>query len=164
MDDLVGTRELARRMGVSSAAVTKAMKDGRITPERNEGKRPLFSEQAVRAVWSPASIPPPPPAGDDAEQKSTDSDNQRYYKARADKEEALVQQELLELGRLQKELLPASEIITVWSQLLRACSQNLSDVPQMLLSRFPGLTEAGRDFLQEQLRTVLDDLSAWEPE
>ncbi len=42
-------------------------------------------------------------------------------------------------------------------------NQSLAGLPVKLLSRYPGLTFEGRDFLTEELRAVLDDLGKWEP-
>lgn len=158
MAELLGTRALARAMNVSPGAVTKAVKEGRLTPAKIVNGRPLFDLDATRKQWRPLTLTP---AIADADDDGGD-DNARYRKARADKEEELAAQEKMETGRKKRELVPADEIVGVWAELLRAFSQSLSGIPQKTLSRFPGLTSEGRDFLIEQLRLILDDLSVWE--
>lgn len=159
MSKLFGTRALARELGVTPPAVTKAVKDGRIAPAKIDGKRALFDLDEVRVKWQPNALQ----SGTEDIGDSNNDDNVRYRKARADKEESLAAQEKLALGEMRKELLPASEVVAVWTQLLRAFSQTLSGMPPKLLSRYPGLTGEGRDFLTEMLRQAVDDLSAWEP-
>ncbi len=48
-------------------------------------------------------------------------------------------------------------------QFLRAASQALSGLPAKQLSRYPGVTPEGRDFLTNEIRAILDGLAAWEP-
>lgn len=167
MADLVGTRELARRLQVSPSAVTKAVKEGRIKPAASKGGRNLFDVDECRRTWilapSKLSSPPPPPGEEDVPGAAA-SDNVRYAKARADKEEALAQQELMELETLRKTLLPRDELVMTFTQFLDVASQRLSGIPTKLLSRFPGMTPAGRDFLKDELRGILDGLGQWRPD
>lgn len=158
MAELLGTRALAREIGVTPAAVTKAVKEGRVTPTKVTRSGPLFDLASVQAEWQPALR-----SAKDGEDDADCDDNARYRKGRADKEVALAGQEKLKLGHLEKELLSASELALVWSQMLGAFSQKLSGLPPKLFSRYPGLTEEGRNFLRDEMQAALDDLSRWAP-
>jgi len=163
--DLVGTRELARRLGLSPSAVTKAKKEGRIQPAATKGTRKLYDVDDVRRKWAPLSTAPPdsPPPDSEGAPGELASDNERYAKARADKEEALAAQEALELETLRGSLLPRDEITLSFTQFLRVANQSFSGLPAKLLSRYPGLTPDGRNFLIEEMRGILDGLAEWEP-
>jgi hypothetical protein len=175
MGDLLNQSNLARALGITSAAVGQAVKRGKITPTVIlEDGRKLFDLDDVRLEWTPGSAgregvkePAPAPymaapvtaATPDEEL----SDVQRYNRARANKEEAVAQQELLSVGKMRSNLLPREEVALAFTQFLRSASQSLSGLPAKLLSRFPGLSTDGREFLTAEIRAVLDDLAMWEP-
>ncbi len=161
MGELLGTRALARALGVSAPAVTKAAREKRIQPAKVLNGRALFDLDAVRQVWSPAGAEPPADA--EAVQNGDTSDVQRYNKARADREESLAAQEVLELEKMRGALLPRDEVALSFTQFLRDTNQSLAGLPVKLLSRYPGLTPEGREFLTAELRAILDDLGKWEP-
>lgn len=163
MGELLGTRALARALGVSAPVVTKAARDGRIQPAKVLNGRALFDLDAVRQIWSPAGAEPPPVDDGEFTDGTEPTDVQRYNTARADREEALAAQEKLELARMQGDLLPRGEVALAFTSFLRVASQAVSGLPAKTLSRHPGLTPAGRDFLAGELRTILDDLAAWKP-
>lgn len=158
MGELVGVRALAREFGVSHSAVIKAVKECRLTPAAVERDGPKFDVEAARAEWRPSV-----PTTTDDDECGDDDDNARYRKARADKEEAVAEQEKLKLAQLRRELLPASEVVMYWTNLIQAFGDKSRGVAPKVFSRFPGLTEEGRDFLTEELRTMTDDLSVWSP-
>lgn len=160
MAELVGTRALARLLGVSPAAVTKAVREGRLTPTEIVDGRPMFDPEEARNEWRP-DVAPPPVEGDDGDDTDTD-DNARYRKARADKEEAVAAQETLALEQMRGNLLPREEVSLSFTQFLRVANQALSGLPAKMFSRYPGMTQAGRDFLFDELRAVLDSLAEWE--
>lgn len=169
MADLVGTRELARRLGVTAPAVSRAVREGRLQPAATKDGRKLYDVEEARRKWaplsaSPAPAPPPPSPEEDDVPGANASDNERYAKARADKTEAEAAQEGLKLAEMEKSLLSREELVLSFTSCLRVAGQGFSGLPARLLSRFPGLTPAGRDFLATEIRAILDDLAKWEPE
>ncbi len=161
MGELLGTRALARALGVSAPAVTKAMREERIRPDKVLNGRALFDLDAVRAVWMPDKAEPPAEGRGESNGEATDV--QRFNKARADREESLAAEEAMELAKMQRDLLPREEVALAFTQFLRAASQALSGLPAKQLSRYPGVTPEGRDFLTNEIRAILDGLAAWEP-
>lgn len=161
MGELLGTRALARALGVSAPAVTKAVREERIRPSKVLNGRALFDLDAVRTVWTPNRVEPPAEGEGDASGDATDV--QRYNKARADREESLAAQEALELEKMRGALLPRDEVALAFTQFLRVANQSFAGLPVKLLSRYPGLTPKGRDFLTREMRMILDDLGKWEP-
>jgi hypothetical protein len=173
MNELLGTRKLAKALGVVPSAVTRAFKEGRITPAEHDKKgNPLYDLEPTRRQWRSNTAPRAStgqpgiaPAPDNTVAPNNgDSNLDRYNKARADKEEAIAAQEMLKLAELRKTLLPKDKMVAAFTQFLRAASQAFSGLPARVLSRHPGLSPDGRDNLTEEIRIILDDLSRWSPE
>lgn len=170
VNTLVGTRALAKALGVSPSSVTKAVAQNRIVPAIRDAKgRAKFVIADARRQWLANTAPldstgrhgikTEDEGGEGKAEKN--SDISRYNKARADREEAEAERALLELEKLKRTLLPADELGVAWTQLLKGASQKFSGLPVHLLSRFPGLTPEGRDYLHQRIREILDDLAAW---
>lgn len=168
---MVGTRKLAKALGVSPSAVTKAVKEKRVTPAcLNSKGDPQFIVEEARQEWLEKTAPLDSTGrcgirtsdeNTPTKDKKDAGDIARYNKARADREEAEAEKALLELGRLKQTLLPAVEVKVVWTQLMKGASQKFSGLPVHMLSRFPGLTADGRDYMRQRIREILDDLADW---
>ncbi|UYV11937.1 MAG: hypothetical protein NCW75_11595 [Phycisphaera sp.] len=159
MPDLLTTSQLADRLGLAASTVRKYAQDG-MPPAGHmpDGSR-LWDEYACRA-WlaehvldtghggrregagrKPGSSTAKPwharPTG------APSMTQQEYNKARAIKETAIANMKVIELRKMQGELLPVDEVRSNWNEALGVVCQALDELPRAVAERVA--TELGLD-------------------
>lgn len=146
MPDLLTTSQLADRLGLAASTVRKYAQDGMPPSGHTPDGGRLWDEATCRA-WlddhvldtghggrregagrKPGSSPAKP-----WHTRTTGAPSmtqQEYNKARAIKETAIANMKVLELRKMQGELLPVDEVRASWNEALGIVCQAIEDLPQ----------------------------------
>lgn len=181
MPDLLTTSQLADRLGLAASTVRKYAQEGMpLAGHTPDGAR-LWDEDACRA-WladhvldtghggrregagrkpggSPASGPAKPmhahqPTG------APSMTQQEYNKARAIKETAIANMKVIELRKMQGELLPVDEVRAVWSEALGNIRRAMDDLPKAIAQRAAAELELDREGWEAVRRVVEAEVEA----
>ncbi len=172
--EIVGLREFAKIVGVSLAAIQKAISSGRITAVINTRKgRKLVKDdalvqwEAARSSRAPAVNPVgPSPDGVKLDPEALVSDEGLPWGAQKTKEEALLAARRrtrieLEIAELEGELHRADDVAAVWADLLvrfRAKCLGLPSTVAPIIAAIPVDKEAIQAHIDRSLRDALRDL------
>lgn len=159
MPDLLTTSQLADRLGLAASTVRKYAQDGMPPAGRTPDGSRLWDEATCRgwlddhvldtghggrregAGRKPGSSPAKP-----WHTRSTGATNmtqQEYNKARAIKETAIANMKVIELRKMQGELLPVDEVKSSWNEALGIVCQALDELPRAVAQQ--AATELGLD-------------------
>lgn len=160
---LISKSEAATVLGVSPAAITHAIKKGRIVPVDRDGKEWINGEtlreqwgnarSRMRNVNSRVSKPEPKTVVRTAE------DLPDYNESRARTE--WLKAELMELERAEKEgeLVRADEVSKAWGDLVAITRTKIMAVPSKAKQRIPEIPADAFVALEEIVREALEDLA-----
>ncbi|MEQ9097103.1 MAG: hypothetical protein RIE32_12655 [Phycisphaerales bacterium] len=171
MPDLLTTSQLADRLGLAASTVRKYAQDGMPPSGHTPDGGRLWDEATCRA-WlddhvldtghggrregagrKPGSSPSKPwharqPTG------ASSMTQQEYNKARAIKETAIANMKVIELRKMQGELLPVDEVKSSWNEALGIVCQALDDLPQAISQQVVmelGLDKMGWDAVRSMV-------------
>lgn len=161
----VGTQaDLARHLGVTPQAVSKAIASGRIA-KRSDGKID-FAEAArtFKATRQPSAVEPAPPVELDLPTSASDERARDYQKARADREHYQAELARMEFERQQGLLLKADDVTEAMGEAAMVIRSKLDS----LFGRAEALDAAARNggvegvraLLKEAIRDVQQSISA----
>jgi phage terminase Nu1 subunit (DNA packaging protein) len=161
---LISKSEAATVLGVSPAAVTHAIKKGRIVPVERNGKEWIDGE-TLREQWGNARsrmrnvnsrVPKP---GDVGKVSRAAEDLPDYNESRARTE--WLRAELMELERAEKEgeLVRADEVSKAWGDLVAITRTKMMAVPSKAKQRIPEIPADAFVALEEIVREALEDLA-----
>ena len=164
---LISKSEAATVLGVSPAAVTHAIKKGRIVPVQRDGKEWIDGE-TLREQWGNARsrmrnvnsrVPKPGGAGDVGKVSKAAEDLPDYNESRARTE--WLKAELMELERAEKEgeLVRADEVSKAWGDLVAITRTKMMAVPSKAKQRIPEIPADAFVALEEIVREALEDLA-----
>lgn len=168
--EFITGRELARRLGVSETAVRKAVETGRIRPAHvSDTGRRLFIEATARTEWGRNTLPHkstgrhtvPVPAGVTRSDPEPQMDTPGSRRAKD-----AVQTKILtvQLKKLERELVDAEEIARLWESHVGDAKRLFLTLPAELKMLIPALTTDNIALIENRIITILDTLSAWNPE
>lgn len=159
MSELISQAEYARSRNVSKQAIGKLIKQGKIT--LIDGKiDPAFADLKLRENVNPARSKTA--AGmKGGEAVPAQNDSGRFFKARADREEAGAARELLELRKLQGELVERESVERALFEASRMLRDQVLNVPKRVAGDLSGMTNAGEIELKltAELRRALEEFS-----
>lgn len=159
MSERISASEFARRMSVSTPAVTKALSKGRITGEKIRGKWYLDPDGAAQE-WVANSRYRIEAAGARELQKTVKAIPKRaIVDSRALKEEYDAKLAQLKYEKAAGELVPAAEVQAAWCSIIAIARTRLLAVPSNAKIRIPSLTAAHVEILEELMREALERLS-----
>lgn len=178
--EIVGLREFAEIVGVSLAAIQKAISSGRITAVINTRKgRKLVKDdalvqwEAARSSRAPAVNPVgPSPDGVKLDPEALVSDEGLPWGAQKTKEEALLAARRrtrieLEIAELEGELHRADDVAAVWADLLvrfRAKCLGLPSTVAPIIAAIPNPDAARiQAELEIYMREALSELANYDP-
>lgn len=166
--DLLTTSQLADRLGLAASTVRKYAQDGMPPAGHTPDGGRLWDEAACRA-WlddhvldtghggrregagrKPGSSPAKP-----WHVRTTGAPSmtqQEYNKARAIKETAIANMKVLELRKMQGELLPVDEVRSSWNEALSVVCQALNELPHAVAQQAAeelGLDKNGWDAVRK---------------
>ena len=164
---LISKSEAATVLGVSPAAITHAIKKGRIVPVRRDGKEWIDGE-TLREQWGNARsrmrnvnsrVPKPGVVGDVGKVSRAAEDLPDYNESRARTE--WLKAELMELERAEKEgeLVRADEVSKTWGDLVAITRTKMMAVPSKAKQRIPEIPADAFVALEEIVREALEDLA-----
>ena len=165
---LISKSEAATVLGVSPAAITHAIKKGRIVPVQRDGKEWIDGE-TLREQWGNArsrmrnvnSRVPKSEGGvrDLGKITRAPEDLPDYNESRARTE--WLKAELMELERAEKEgeLVRADEVSKTWGDLVAITRTKMMAVPSKAKQRIPEIPADAFVALEEIVREALEDLA-----
>lgn len=169
--NLITGSELARRLGVSEAAVRKAVEVGRISPAMiSPNGRRWFIEETARQQWA---------ANTTAEKKSgrqavNRADQRRHdtndplkkldpNEARAARDSAQARILTFKAMALEKELVDYEEVAKRWEKHVGEAKRLFLALPADLRLSIPILTSENMALIESRIIDILNTLSAWHP-
>ena len=168
---LITKSEAATVLGVSPAAVTHAIRKGRIVPVQRDGKEWIDGE-TLREQWANARsrmrnvnsrVPKPDGVGDIGKVSRavvrSAEELPDYNESRARTE--WLKAELMELERAEKEgeLVRADEVSKAWGDLVAITRTKMMAVPSKAKQRIPEIPADAFVALEEIVREALEDLA-----
>jgi phage terminase Nu1 subunit (DNA packaging protein) len=164
--------ELARRLGVSEAAVRKAVSVGRIVPQSVDDKgRRLFVEKTATAMWNRNTLPekrtgkPAVAAPPDADQPDPPPRRKiNVTEARAEREAAQTRILSIKARRMEQEVVSAEEVARLWERHVGDAKRMFLALPFELKMHIPSLTADDVSLIENRICAVLETLSVWKPE
>ena len=160
---LISKSEAATVLGVSPAAVTHAIKKGRIVPVQRDGKEWIDGE-TLREQWGNArsrmrNVNSRVPKSEPKTVVRTAEDLPDYNESRARTE--WLKAELMELERAEKEgeLVRADEVSKTWGDLVAITRTKMMAVPSKAKQRIPEIPADAFVALEEIVREALEDLA-----
>ena len=164
---LISKSEAATVLGVSPAAITHAIKKGRIVPVQRDGKEWINGE-TLREQWGNARsrmrnvnsrVPKPGSVVDVGKVSRAAEDLPDYNESRARTE--WLRAELMELERAEKEgeLVRADEVSKAWGDLVAITRTKMMAVPSKAKQRIPEIPADAFVALEEIVREALEDLA-----
>lgn len=175
MPDLLTTSQLADRVGLAASTVRKYAQDGMPPAGHTPDGSRLWDEDACRA-WladhvldtghggrregagrKPGSSPTTPwharPTG------APSMTQQEYNKARAIKETAIANMKVIELRKMQGELLPVEDVRAAWSEALSNIRRAMDELPKAVAQNVAAelaLDKAGWDVVRVIVEAEVD--------
>ncbi|NBQ49977.1 MAG: hypothetical protein EBV86_06560 [Marivivens sp.] len=160
---LISKSEAATVLGVSPAAITHAIKKGRIVPVQRDGKEWIDGE-TLREQWGNArsrmrNVNSRVPKPEAKTVVRTAEDLPDYNESRARTE--WLKAELMELERAEKEgeLVRADEVAKAWGDLIAITRTKMMAVPSKAKQRIPEIPADAFVALEEIVREALEDLA-----
>ena len=169
---LITKAEASRALGVTPAAVYRAVKEGRLSVVATRDGRELINTETMRDEWDAKTQRkigrgPKPPAGEsrwpERRQKRevvrAVDDVPDYNESRARTE--YLKAELLEIERAEKEgrLVDAEQVAAKWGELVAIARTKIMGVPSKAKQRMPDLSADDAALLEEIVREALEDLA-----
>ena len=161
---LISKSEAAIVLGVSPAAITHAIKKGRIIPVKREGKE-MIDGETLREQWGNArtrmrnvnSRVPKPAAVEKPAAVAEEVPDYNESRARTE----WLKAELMELERAEKEgeLVRADEVSKAWTDLVAITRTKVMAVPSKAKQRIPEIPADAFVALEEIVREALEDLA-----
>jgi len=169
---LITKAEASRALGVSNAAVYRAVKEGRLSVVATKDGRELINSETMRTEWDANTqrkigVGPKPPAGQSnwperrakrAPMRPAD-EVPDYNESRARTE--FLKAELLEIERAEKEgrLINADDVSAKWAELVTIARTKIMGIPSKAKQRMPDLSADDAVLLEEIVREALEDLA-----
>ncbi len=146
--------DYAKHRGVSRNAVTLAVKEGRIKPERGpDGKRGVYSETADKQ-WEASTF-----VNEIVEAPVSVGTPKTYTEVRIEREE--IQAKLLQLkyDELAGELVPAKAVEAEWSALATLVKSKVLGIASKMKQRYSNLSIEQYEYLDQLAREALEELA-----
>jgi phage terminase Nu1 subunit (DNA packaging protein) len=160
---LISKSEAATVLGVSPAAITHAIKKGRVVPVERDGKQWIDGE-TLREQWGNArsrmrNVNARVPQFEPKAVVRAAEDLPDYNESRARTE--WLKAELMELERAEKEgeLVRADEVSKAWGDLVAITRTKMMAVPSKAKQRIPEIPADAFVALEEIVREALEDLA-----
>jgi len=149
----VTASEFARRIGVSEAAVRRAVKDGRITVNNDDHGRPRIDPDTAGREWAENTRYRIEASGARGLQKTVDSVPKRNIKdVRAVRETYEAKLVELKYKTATGELVRADEVLARWSSIITMTRTKLLAVPSRAKIRMPELNAAQVLVIEDLIR------------
>ena len=172
--EFITGRELARRLGVSEAAVRKAVKAGRIRPAKVDDKgRNLFRENDARTQWSRNTLPekrtgrkvaedaPPPAPSAAAEHSAPPLLSAHEVRTAVGQQQARIL--AVKADAAEKKVVDVEAVARMWERHVETAKRLFLALPAELRMLFPSMTNDDMALVEDRIVAILDTLAAWNP-
>tara|TARA_R100000655_G_scaffold8954_1_gene22894 strand:+ start:91 stop:591 length:501 start_codon:yes stop_codon:yes gene_type:complete len=158
--ELVSAAQFSRDIKVTKAAVSKALKNGRLDEAKvnREGKVFLEKEKAFR-IWEQTSDPSQPRARKTAIAASSNEELPSFNESRAKREAMMARLAEIEVEEKEKVLVPSEDVKRSWVQLVTIAKTKVLGIPTKAKQRIPDLDKGAMALLDEIVRETLEDLA-----
>ena len=160
--------DLARLLGISSTAVYKAHKLGRLSPiTYDKKKNPMFDVSTARVVFNRLTGNGQDRLPDITSQTREISGAVRVNVDLATLKRAREAQKVklggIELREKEGQLIDRDMTVRQWTAHCAMAKSRLMGLPAKLRSQIPKLTVQDIELIGRELRIILSDLAAWKP-
>jgi len=158
--ELVSAAQFSRDIKVTKAAVSKALKNGRLDEAKvnREGKVFLEKEKAFR-IWEQTSDPSQPRGRKTAIAASSNEELPSFNESRAKREAMMARLAEIEVEEKEKVLVPSEDVKKSWVQLVTIAKTKVLGIPTKAKQRIPDLDKGAMALLDEIVRETLEDLA-----
>ena len=161
--ELVTAAQFSRDIKVTKAAVSKALKSGRLDEAKvnRDGKVFLVKDKAFN-IWEQTSDPSQPRARKKDVVKtigSSGEDVPSFNESRAKREAMMARLAEIDVEEREKLLVPSEEVKNAWIQLVTIAKTKVLGIPTKAKQRIPDLDKGAMALLDEIVRETLEDLA-----
>ena len=161
--ELVTAAQFSRDIKVTKAAVSKALKSGRLDDAKvdRDGKVFLEKDKAFK-LWEQTSDPSHPRARKKEVVKnigSSGEDVPSFNESRAKREAMMARLAEIDVEEREKLLVPSEEVKNAWIQLVTIAKTKVLGIPTKAKQRIPDLDKGAMTLLDEIVRETLEDLA-----
>lgn len=148
--------DLAAALGLTKGQVSKLVKRGMPTGSVDEAE--AWRKLYVRPEWSKGTSTPPADNGSEAPASDAESDNQSYWRAKAQREATMAELAKIDLAKARRELVAVAEVERGLHEAARMLRDMILAVPSRVAAEMVAASDAGvaQRLLREQLTAVLD--------
>ena len=161
--ELVTAAQFSRDIKVTKAAVSKALKSGRLDEAKvnRDGKVFLVKDKAFN-IWEQTSDPSQPRARKKDVVKTiggSGEDVPSFNESRAKREAMMARLAEIDVEEREKLLVPSEEVKNAWIQLVTIAKTKVLGIPTKAKQRIPDLDKGAMALLDEIVRETLEDLA-----
>jgi len=161
--ELVTAAQFSRDIKVTKAAVSKALKSGRLDEAKvnRDGKVFLVKDKAF-SIWEQTSDPSHPRARKKDVVKTigvSGEDVPSFNESRAKREAMMARLAEIDVEEREKLLVPSEEVKNAWIQLVTIAKTKVLGIPTKAKQRIPDLDKGAMALLDEIVRETLEDLA-----
>ena len=158
---LVTAAQFSRDIKVTKAAVSKALKSGRLDEAvvNRDGKVWLVKDKAFE-IWEQTSDPSHPRARKKEVVRRDSEEPPSFNESRAKREAMMARLAEIEVEEKEKVLVPSEEVKTAWIQLITIAKNKVLGIPSKAKQRIPDLDQSAMNLLDEIVRETLEDLAS----
>ena len=158
--ELVSAAQFSRDIKVTKAAVSKALKSGRLDEAKvnRDGKVFLIKAKAFE-IWEQTSDPSHPRARKKEIVPRDSEDLPSFNESRAKREAMMARLAEIDVEEREKLLVPSEDVKNAWVQLVTIAKTKVLGIPTKAKQRIPDLDKSAIGLLDEIVRETLEDLA-----
>ena len=158
--ELVTAAQFSRDIKVTKAAVSKALKSGRLDEAKvnRDGKVFLIKAKAFE-IWEQTSDPSHPRARKKEIVPRDSEDLPSFNESRAKREAMMARLAEIDVEEREKLLVPSEDVKNAWVQLVTIAKTKVLGIPTKAKQRIPDLDKSAIGLLDEIVRETLEDLA-----
>jgi hypothetical protein len=158
--EFVSAAQFSRDIKVTKAAVSKALKSGRLDEAKvnRDGKVFLIKAKAFE-IWEQTSDPSHPRARKKEIVPRDSEDLPSFNESRAKREAMMARLAEIDVEEREKLLVPSEDVKNAWVQLVTIAKTKVLGIPTKAKQRIPDLDKSAIGLLDEIVRETLEDLA-----
>jgi hypothetical protein len=158
--EFVSAAQFSRDIKVTKAAVSKALKSGRLDEAKvnRDGKVFLIKAKAFE-IWEQTSDPSHPRARKKEIVPRDSEDLPSFNESRAKREAMMARLAEIDVEEREKLLVPSEDVKNAWVQLVTIAKTKVLGIPTKAKQRIPDLDKSAIGLLHEIVRETLEDLA-----
>ena len=161
--ELITAAQFSRDIKVTKAAVSKALKNGRLDEAVvNRQEKIFLKKELAMEIWESTSDPSRSSVVIPRKKKADNSDNEQipdFNTSRAKREAMMARLAEIDVEEREKVLVPSVDVEASWVQLVTIAKTKVLGIPTKAKQRIPDLDKNAMSLLDEIVRETLEDLS-----